>query len=148
MFLTKYFHLKVAAISFLVLGLFGFYFVSIVSMDHSGMDVSNIDCTYMTNQAMNSTANNICLGYHLGLLDQLGVSVSNHFSVRFLLVALLFVLSAIIQNLTNLLAVFYNRLRIYRNLLYEKIILAFFAQLGFWLTLFEKRDPAEIFTMV
>lgn len=125
---------------FFAAGVFGFYTASILTMQHEENNMVN--CPVGVSHGMETQNPDFCVTYHLGLMHNLSESspLRINFQILALLLASLILFVAI--SLVSLLENFYSRLKVRCRWLFEKTLEIFFAQLGFWLILFEKRDPS------
>ena len=136
-------------LSFLAIGIISFGVISIVVMNHemdmavSGLAISpNDSCT-------DSHDAQPCVSYHLGIMHNLSEAVYGNGSLGLGLVFLtLFTFVGFLAlTLFKISGYWFVRHRFRLRYLYEKTITAFARQLGYWLTLFEKRDPSFAFSM-
>ncbi len=144
---------KRTAILFLILGLFSFYVLSIVTMVHMNTNTSenaNINNISMSHNEMNhqeQSPQNDCVSYHLGLLHNLSEFSFTNLGVRSLAVLLLVFFGFTFFYLLKFTQSYFSKLRIRFRQLYEKTVTVFALQLGYWLTLLEKRDPSCAFAI-
>ena len=136
-----------SVVLFLAVALMAFYSASILTMHNAdGMDRMQMasGCGFVGGD-FRSSPGNACLDYHFGLLHSLSESVFGSLGTLMIICAVLLVAGFSLFNLGLFLKVYYSRLRVRYRRLYEKTVFAFYAQLGRWLTLFEKRHPANAF---
>lgn len=136
-------NLKKAILIFLIMGAFGFYTASILTMRHE--DGNMVNCSSETAQATQTQDPASCLSYHLGLIHNLSEIPSLRLDFQILVLSLAAVVLFAIFSLVSLIENFYSRLKLRCRWLFQKALQIFFVQLGFWLTLFEKRDPSFAF---
>ena len=134
---------KRAMIVLLIVGAFGFYTASILSMHHE--DGMMVNCPIGMTQGTAEQDSTACLSYHLGLMHNLSETSSQNLSTQFLALFLVVLVGFSVLSLKSFIESFYSRLRVRYRRLFEKSSQVFFVQLGFWLTLFEKRDPSFAF---
>lgn len=137
---------KKVIVIFVALGLFGFYTASILSMDHNTQSAMD-SCTMLMSGGMNRQNADACVSYHIGLFHNLSEITSRTPGMSLLVLLLAVLKVALCGTLWQLLAVFANRLWTRYRLFLPHLKEIFFIQLGFWLTLFEKRDPARASAM-
>lgn len=135
--------IKQALMVFLAIGVFSFFTASIISMPRMNMAMDS--CVVMFSSNTQSSNSSTCLSYHLNIFHSTTEVSVQSFSSLALLLAVSFLASFGLLALTELLEGYYSRMRIRYKHLYQKTILVFFEQLGFWLSLFEKRDPSQAF---
>ncbi len=131
---------------FFVIGVLSFGILGILSMNH---DLSTAGISPVINAQDSGCGDshpaNLCIEYHLGIMRNFSQITKEGLSIQFLVsfLGLLAVFAAfgLIQNSEKI----YSRLRLYFKLSPERSIQAFFIQLGYWLVLFEKRDPFYAF---
>ncbi len=136
----------VAALSFafLSVGIFSMGLMrhedSMMSGFSSVLSCNSTDCGMPVNDFS-------CLDHCISAVQNFTQIIPTNFGVKqssFLVLALLLCL---LSPLLNKLLVDHKLSKSRLRQLYEKSIIAFSKQLGFWLTLFEKRDPASAFAM-
>ena len=137
-------HLKKSAVIFLIAGAFGFYTASILTMHHE--DGMMVNCPIGMTQGTGTQNPDACLSYHLGLMHNLSEISPQNLSIRFIALLLVVLIGFSILAFVDSIESFYSRLRVRFRRLFEKSLEVFFVQLGFWLVLFEKRDPEFAFT--
>jgi hypothetical protein len=136
-------------LSLLAVGIMSFGVLSIVTMNHEMGMTGASPLISQSNNCSDSHEAESCISFHLGIMQNLSSATGSNLSPQ--LMSLLFLLVSFIGFLVfalfKILGYYYIRHRIRLRQLYEKTITAFARQLGYWLTLFEKRDPSYVFVM-
>jgi len=123
--------------------------MSVLAMNHEGSVMStNCPVTMDSSGCTEKPAdNNLCINYHLGLLESFSNALPKDFGFKafgiFLASALVFAVFGLLAWLPKLFLLIKIRLKY----LFEETIRAFHNQLGFWLAIIQKRDPSYAFVL-
>jgi hypothetical protein len=131
---------KKFAIIFLMLAAFGFYTTSILTMQSGDKMVDT--CAVVSTQGSQSQSPDACVSYHLGLLHNLSEAPFSGLIAQLLVLSLFVLTFFTLFSLFIHLKLYFSRLQNRYKELTEKTLAVFYTQLGFWLVLFQKRDPA------
>ena len=121
--------------------------ISVSAMNHEGsLMSSNCPVTMDSNGCAEQPAdNNLCINYHLGLLQNFSNALPKDFGFKTFGIILAAVLVFAVFGLLAWLPKFFLLLKIRLRRLLEETIGVFYKQLGFWLDIIQKRDPAYAF---
>lgn len=133
-----------SAVLLLVVAVVSFYTLSILTMQHhTSHDVMIDDCVMLTQTDPATNSLSSCLAYHIGLFSSLTQNTFQNHSIVLAMLLLGFVFS--------LYSIFYFDQRAFVSLWVKyKYSLQrqkeiFYNQLGYFLTILEKRDPSNAF---
>jgi len=135
------------ALSLLAVGIMSFGVLSIVTMSHEMAMVSTGTSVSQSNNCSDSHGAQSCFDYHLGIMHNLSTATYGSLDVRLISLLLFSFIGLLALALFKLLEYGYTLKRIRFRQLYEKTVMAFTLQLGYWLTLFEKRDPSYVYVL-
>ncbi len=135
------------AISLFAIGVMLFGVLSIAVMEHRMGMVENCPVISQVNGCSGSHQGETCVSYHLGIMQSLSSASCSSLDIRMLSLLFTYFIGLVIFSLFKIFEYSYLRHRIRLKQLYEKTIFAFTLQLGYWLTLLEKRDPAYAFAL-
>jgi hypothetical protein len=134
-------------LSFLAIGVMSFGVLSIITMNHEMVMVSTSPSVSQNSNCSDSHDAQSCLDYHLGIMHNLSTATHGSLGLQLIPLLLFSFIGLLALALFKLLEYGYVCQRIRFRQLYEKTITAFARQLGYWLTLFEKRDPPYAFVL-
>ena len=142
-------YLTRAIFATLTLGVFSVTIISMATMNHNVMMTSE-NCPVSINggDCSQPKDSGVCLDYHLGIIQNLSNSLPQGFGVEMLGLMLAALLAIVVFGSLNNTYRYYCRLKTRLKQLLEETAGVFQNQLGFWLTLVQKKDPSHTFALV
>ncbi len=133
----------------LTLGVLSVGIISLATMNHDTMMTSQ-NCPISVNggDCSQPKESNVCIDYHLGIIQNLSNIIPQSFGVQLLGLMLVALLTLAVFGSLDSVYRFYCRLKIRFKQLLEETLEVFQNQLGFWLTIVQKRDPSYAFALV
>lgn len=140
-------YLSKKLIAFLTIGIIFFGVLSITTMQHeTGMTMdSSSPAISQTSDCSDSHTAQTCVDFHLGIMQNLSSASFGSLGLKLILTLIISFVGLFLLSLFKTSTYSYHLSRIRLRQLYEKTVFAFTRQLGHWLSLFEKRDPAYAF---
>jgi len=134
-------------LSLLAVGIMSFGVLSIVTMNHQMAEMGSCQAISQNCNCATPQDSGTCVSYHLGIMHNLSAATHGSLGLQLISLLLFSFVGLLVLSLFKSLEYFYIRHRIRLRYLYEETVTVFARELGYWLTLLEKRDPSYAFVL-
>lgn len=133
----------------LAVGVLSFGAISAINMNHDG-DMGHNTCPVASalNCGLKTNQLNLCVDYHLGMIKTLSTAAPWDGAGGILNLLLIGFMSLLFYILLPRVGLLYSKLKARIKHLSENVVPIFYIQLGYWIGLIEKREPAYSFALV